>query len=126
MAAPAYAAQAPFFGSQVPKRWRGAPAPTSRSAFGDAMVVAFLLAQCFDGVLTYVGVATFGIAAEANPIVSGMMTHLGHGLGLVGAKAVAALLGICLHLCEVHAAVALLTGLYIAVAVAPWTMILFF
>ena len=93
---------------------------------GDVVVVAFLLAQCLDGVFTYIGVLTFGIGAEANPIVAGLMTHLGHGTGLMSAKLAAGLLGICLHLCGVHAAVALLTGFYFMVAIAPWTLVLFF
>jgi hypothetical protein len=54
------------------------------------------------------------------------MTHLGHGPGLLSAKIVAAFLGICLHFREVHLAVAMLTGFYTAVALAPWTLILFF
>lgn len=90
------------------------------------MLVAFLLAQCLDGVLTYVGVVTFGIGAEANPIVASLMAHFGHDTGLLGAKAVAVVLGICLHRLETHGAVALLTGFYLTVAIAPWAFLLFF
>jgi hypothetical protein len=54
------------------------------------------------------------------------MTHLGHGPGLLSAKMMAAFLGICLHVREVHLAVAVLTGFYAAAALAPWTLILFF
>jgi uncharacterized membrane protein len=100
--------------------------PFERSIFGDVAVVLFLLAQCLDGVFTYVGVASFGISIEANPLIAGLMTTFGHGAALAGAKSVAAILGICLHLRQVHGAVALLTGFYIAAAVVPWTMILFF
>lgn len=97
-----------------------------RWLFGDVALVAFLLAQCLDGVFTYVGVVAFGIGIEANPLIAGLMTHLGHGPGLLSAKLVAALLGITLHLCQVHHVVALLTGFYIAAAIAPWASILFF
>ena len=42
----------------------------------------------------------------------------------VGAKSVAGALGVCLHLGEIHAAVALLAGFYVAVAIVPWMAIL--
>jgi hypothetical protein len=110
-------------GSVLPTAWK----PTAtRSLFGDLAVVLFLLAQCFDGVFTYVGVTSFGVAIEANPIIAALMTTFGHGPAVTGAKVVAAALGICLHLREVHGAVALLTGFYVAVAILPWTAILFF
>ena len=122
MAATAYAAQASLVGISLPKVRNS----TEHSLFGDIVLVAFLLVQCLDGVFTYVGVATFGLAIEANPVVAGLMTHLGHGPGLLSAKMVAAFLGICLHFREVHLAVAVLTGFYAAAALAPWTVILFF
>lgn len=123
MAATACAARAPIFGTDVPNVWNR---PVRRSLFGDTAVVLFLLAQCFDGVFTYVGVASFGIGIEANPIIAGLMNTFGHGAALTGAKSVAAGLGICLHLREIHGAVALLTGFYFAAAIVPWTAILFF
>jgi hypothetical protein len=122
MAATAYAAQATFVGISLPKV-RNTAQP---SLFGDIVLVAFLLVQCLDGVFTYVGVSTFGLDIEANPIVAGLMTHLGHGPGLLSAKMMAGFLGICLHFREVHLAVAVLTGFYAAAALAPWTLILFF
>jgi uncharacterized membrane protein len=123
MAAEAYAVTAPFVGSAEPHVWS---APLRRSFFGDAAVVLFLLAQCFDGVFTYVGVASFGIGIEANPIIAALMNTFGHGAALAGAKLVAGTLGILLHLREIHGAVALLTGFYVAAAIVPWTAILFF
>jgi hypothetical protein len=122
MAATAHAAQASLVGIQLPKVRNTA----QRSLFGDLVLVAFLLVQCFDGVFTYVGVSAFGLSIEANPIVAGLMTHLGHGPGLLSAKMVAVFLGICLHIHEVHLAIATLTGFYAAAALAPWTYILFF
>ena len=121
MAATACAATTSLVGIPVPK----VRTATQRSHFGDFVLVAFLLVQCLDGVFTYVGVTLFGLGIEANPIVAGLMTHLGHGPGLLSAKMLAALLGICLHLREVHAAVAVLTGFYIAAAIAPWMLVLF-
>lgn len=123
MAAESWAATGPFVGSTAPHVWN---AHVRRSAFGDVAVLLFLLAQCFDGVFTYVGVASFGLAVEANPIIATAMSTFGHGAGLTGAKVIAAALGICLHLREVHGAVAALTGFYVAVAIVPWTLLLFF
>lgn len=122
MEATAYAAQASFIGISLPKVRN----TTQQSLFGDIVLVAFLLVQCLDGVFTYVGVSTFGLGIEANPVVAGLMTHLGHGPGLLSAKMMAAFLGICLHFREVHLAVAVLTGFYTAAALAPWAVILFF
>lgn len=123
MAATTWGEPATLFGTRVPQLWRQ---PQQRSRLGDVALLVFLLSQCMDGVFTYIGVATFGIGVEANPIVAGMMTHLGHGTGLMGAKLAAGMLGICLHLYEIHSAVAMLTGFYLIVAVAPWTLVLFF
>jgi hypothetical protein len=121
MAAMALADPAALFGTGLPKVRN----TVQRSPFGDFALIAFLLAQCFDGVFTYVGVVAFGIGIEANPVVAGLMSHLGHGPGLLSAKTMAALLGICLHLRQVHGAVAVLTGFYVAAAIAPWALLLF-
>ena len=122
MATTAYANPADFFGTSVPHAW----SPTvRRSLFGDVVLVVFLLAQCFDGVFTYVGVLTFGASIEANPLIALLMAQFGHGAALVGAKTVAAMLGIALHLRHVHSAVALLAAFYVAVAILPWMAILF-
>jgi hypothetical protein len=109
-------------GSALPLLWKGC-APRSR--FGDVAVIVFLLAQCCDGVFTYVGVTAFGISVEANPVIAELMIWLGHGTGLLLAKSAAAGLGIALHLRRVHGAVALLATFYIAAAVLPWAAILF-
>jgi hypothetical protein len=87
-------------------------------------VLVFLVAQLLDGTLTYLGVQTFGIASEGNPILVGLMESFGHGPALVAAKVVASVLGIALHLARVHMAVALLAGFYLTVAVVPWTALL--
>ncbi|MGH9346732.1 MAG: DUF5658 family protein [Vicinamibacterales bacterium] len=123
MAAEAYAVPGQLAGRAVP---RMCSRPARGSAFGDVALVLFLLAQCFDGVFTYVGVVSFGIGIEANPIVALLMTTFGHGAALTGAKIVAGVLGICLHLRQVHSAVAWLAGFYFAAAIVPWAAILFF
>jgi len=123
MFASSHAAPVPFPGTAVPKVWNQ---PVQRSLFGDLMIIAFLLAQLCDGVFTYVGVMTFGIGIEANPVVSSLMAAFGCGPALTGAKAVAGALGILLHLRQIHMPVAILAGFYLAAAIAPWTLILFF
>ncbi len=122
MAASVYADAESLVGTTLPKVWR---AQARRSVFGDVVLLVFLLAQCFDGVFTYVGVTSFGVGIEANPIIAAMMAHMGHGAALMGAKALAGVLGICLHLRQVHSAVAVLALFYLTVAVIPWMTILF-
>jgi hypothetical protein len=98
---------------------------TERSTFGDAALFVFLVAQVCDGVLTYVGVSTFGRQAEANPIIVWLMSALGDGPGLAAAKLTAGGFGILLHLSAVHKAVAALAGFYVVAAVCPWVALLY-
>jgi uncharacterized membrane protein len=94
-------------------------------SFGNLVVIAFLLAQACDGVLTYVGVSVYGVQLEGNPLLEWMMRSMGQGLALAAAKGVAGLFGIALHLGSVHRVVAALAVFYIAVAIVPWIAILF-
>ena len=121
MANTAYAGPAGVLGNPATAWTR----PARRSMFGDVVLIAFLLAQCFDGVFTYVGVVSYGTAIEANPLIAAMMSAFGQGTALMAAKLTAAALGIMLHVRHVHSAVAVLSAFYIAVAIVPWTMILF-
>jgi hypothetical protein len=93
--------------------------------FGDLAVVVFLLAQVSDGVLTYIGVSTYGASIEGNPLITWLMASMGQGAGLAMAKVTAGCFGVALHLSAVHRAVALLAGFYIIVAIIPWIGILF-
>jgi len=97
-----------------------------RYLFGDLALLAFLLAQASDGVLTYIGVSMYGLHAEGNPIISWLMAAMGEGPALAAAKVTAGFFGIALHLSAVHRAVALLAGFYVAVAIIPWVAILFY
>ena len=121
MAQTAYIDPGSVFGNLLPKVWNPR---LRRSLFGDVAIVAFLLAQGLDGAFTYIGVNIYGLGVEANPIIASLMATVGHGTALVGAKSVAGTLGVCLHLREIHAAVALLAGFYVAVAIVPWVAIL--
>jgi uncharacterized membrane protein len=100
-------------------------ATSRRSVFGDIALILFLLAQATDGVLTYIGVSTYGIGIEGNPIIAWLMHSMGEGLALTTAKMTAAMFGMALHLSAVHKAVALLAFFYLTVAVLPWLAILF-
>ena len=93
--------------------------------FGDLAVIVFLLTQASDGVLTYIGVATYGLSIEGNPLIAWLMLEMGEGPGLAMAKVTAGGFGMLLHLSAVHKAVALLAAFYIVVAIVPWLAILF-
>jgi hypothetical protein len=101
------------------------PPAHRRTRFGNIVLVLFLVAQCSDGVLTYIGVVSFGTGIEANPLLASLIGYFGAATALLTAKTIAALLGIALHLRGVHTAVALLTAFYFAVAIVPWIAILF-
>ncbi len=99
---------------------------TRRNLFGDVALIVFLLAQASDGVLTYIGVNTYGLHVEGNPLIGWLMASMGEGPGLATAKLTAGFFGIALHLSSVHKAVALLAVFYLTVAVGPWVAILFY
>ena len=90
--------------------------------FGNLAVVVFVLVQCLDGVLTYLGVHIWGMSIEANPLVSSAVSFAGVGTGLAATKMFAVGLGIMLHLRRIHLVVAALTLFYVAVAILPWTV----
>jgi hypothetical protein len=102
------------------------PGAKGRDRFGDVALVAFLLVQALDGVLTYVGVSTYGPHIEGNPVVAWLIACLGRGPALATAKLAAGGFGVALHLSSVHRAVAVLAAFYLAVAVIPWVALLYF
>jgi hypothetical protein len=93
--------------------------------FGNVAILAFLVVQALDGMLTYVGLVTYGPAVEGNPLLSWLMSLLGAAPALAGAKAAASAFGIVLHLTAVHRTVALLALLYMSAAIVPWVELLF-
>ena len=90
--------------------------------FGNLAVLVFVFVQCLDGALTYLGVHTWGMSIEANPLVSSAVSLAGVGTGLAATKMFAVGLGIILHLRRIHLVVAALTLFYVAVAILPWTV----
>ena len=117
-----YATSSSLWGTAVPKIGNAA---AFRSRFGDVMLVVFLVTQCLDGLFTYIGVHELGLGMEANPLIAGLIGHFGAAGALLGAKIVACVLGMALHLRQVHSAVALLAAFYLAVAILPWAAILY-
>ena len=98
--------------------------PRSSPWFGDIVIVLFLCAQMLDGVLTYLGVMTFGVS-EGNPLIAHYMHALGVGPSLAVAKMVAVGCALVLHLLAFHRVLGLLTLMYLSLAVLPWTFVLF-
>ena len=94
------------------------------SRFGNGVVLAFLLVQAMDGVLTYIGLASIGRAAEGNPLLGGLMAMFGLVPALASAKLVAGSLGIVLHLFGTHRLIAVLTAIYVGAAIVPWAVII--
>ena len=92
-----------------------------KGRIGDIVVVAFLIVQGLDGAFTYLGLRMWGPGIEANPLVSSVISYAGVGPGIAGAKLVAVALGIMLHLRRVHDVVAMLTLVYLTMAIIPWT-----
>ncbi len=99
---------------------------TPRDVFGDLALLVFLLMQVLDGVLTYIGVSTYGLRMEGNPLIGWLMAAMGQGPALAAAKLTAGFFGVALHLSAVHKVVAVLAGFYLIVAVLPWFAVLFY
>jgi len=97
---------------------------SARSRFGDAAFVAFVLVQIADGVLTYQGIALFGVGIEANPLIAWAAKMFGVALSLIVIKLFAVTCGSVLHLNTMHGALGALTLVYLAAAVWPWTGVL--
>ena len=91
----------------------------------ELVFAAFILTQILDGILTYLGVSLFGIAAEGNPILAWTMASYGEAIALAGAKVIAALCGVALYALAVDRLLAALTLVYVGAAIIPWTLVLF-
>jgi hypothetical protein len=99
---------------------------TTGSLFGDLAIVVFLCSQVLDGIFTYMGLQVFGHGIEANPLMAWLISAMGPVGALASAKSAAIAAGAFLHLAAVHGVVALLTAMYLLLAIGPWTHLLFF
>lgn len=87
-----------------------------------AWLIAMLIAQVLDGVLTYFGVSS-GIP-EGNPICRFFITHLGLVGGLAFVKSFCVIASIELYRQGHHSILRDITIVMYLLAVIPWTLIL--
>jgi hypothetical protein len=87
------------------------------------ILLLFLVAQVFDGLLTYAAVGVLGIAGEGNLLLAAAMRLAGAGPALVGAKTLAAGCGFLLYTRGFYGILGVLTGLYMLLAITPWLVI---
>ncbi len=88
--------------------------------FGKITITTFVVAQCLDGIFTYVGVRAWGLGMEVNPLLVWFMSVIGVGIGLIAVKIVAVVLGTIIYRSGRHNIVAVLATIYLVVAVLPW------
>jgi hypothetical protein len=95
-----------------------------RLSKAEVVWLAFVAVQALDGAMSYIGVSLHGPAIEANPLVAWYMGALGPAVGFTAAKLFAVMCGAVLYVTARHKWVAVLTLLYLVVAVGPWASIL--
>ena len=88
------------------------------------VLAIFIAAQIADGLLTYWGVTTLGIHVEGNGLLAATMHAIGPFPALLSAKLVACVCGLVLYHTASHKPLAIMAGLYIGVAIAPWLLVL--
>lgn len=81
----------------------------------------FAVVQIADAVFTLSGVRRFGPSVEANPVLAFYMATWGVGVTLVGAKSIAMALAVTLAARSYDVALTVLTFIYLAAAIFPWT-----
>lgn len=87
------------------------------------ILTVFLVAQIFDGLLTYAAVAVLGVAGEGNALLAAAMAVVGTGPTLLVAKTLASACGLWLHVRGCYGVLGALTGLYLFGAITPWLVI---
>jgi hypothetical protein len=87
------------------------------------ILLVFLLAQVFDGLLTYAAVAWLGVVGEGNLLLASAMKVAGPGPALFAAKMVASACGLLLYVRGFYAILGVLTCLYFLAAITPWLMV---
>jgi hypothetical protein len=98
--------------------------PSGRLTKAELVLVAFVAVQVLDGIMSYIGVHTFGSWIEANPVVAWYASTFGPAVAFTAVKLFAIGLGIMLYLMSRHRTVAALTLFYLAFAVVPWAHVL--
>jgi hypothetical protein len=98
--------------------------PSGRFSKAELVWLAFVTVQLLDGIMSYVGVNTFGSWIEANPLVAWYASVFGPAVAFTAVKLFAIACGTVLYLMARHRTVALLTLFYLAFAVVPWAHVL--
>jgi len=88
------------------------------------IICTFLVLQMLDGTMTYAGVRLLGAHVEMNGVLAWYMDIVGVGLAIAAAKAVACVCGCVLYMAQRHRTLAVLSGIYLGVAVVPWVLAL--
>ena len=98
--------------------------PRRQTSSVEGLWLAFVAVQVLDGVLTYIGVRTFGLGIEANPLVAWYAGAFGPAAGLAAAKLFAIACASVLFATARHRTVAVLTMVYLVFAIMPWAHVL--
>ncbi len=98
--------------------------PAGRFTKAELVWLAFVAVQVMDGIMSYVGVNTFGSWIEANPLVAWYASVFGPAVAFAAVKLFAIACGTVLYLMSRHRTVAALTLFYLAFAVVPWAHVL--
>jgi hypothetical protein len=88
------------------------------------IICTFLILQTLDGTMTYAGVRLLGPHVEMNGVLAWYMDAIGVGLALALAKLVACACGCVLYTTRSHRTLAVLSGVYLGVAIVPWLVAL--
>jgi hypothetical protein len=90
------------------------------------LFVLFLIGQALDGILTYMGIQRWGMAAEANPLLHWLEAVCGLVPSILFFKLGSMWIGTYLYKYEYFYSILFLTVLIYGVAVLPWTYALLF
>ena len=98
-----------------------------REVFALGIILALL--QAMDALLTAVGISTFGVHAEGNQLLQGLMLQFGHIPVLALTKSIAllviaTLLLLSRHVKWIRTALWCVSFIYLFAAILPWTYIL--
>ena len=96
----------------------------SRVRAAQATWIAFVLVQALDGAMTLIGMHTFGLDIEANPLISWYAYTFGPAIAVSAAKLFAVGCGIALYLTARYRTIAVLACAYLLCAVGPWVHLL--
>jgi len=98
--------------------------PAGRITKAELVWLAFVTVQAMDGIMSYIGVNTFGSWIEANPLVAWYASAFGPAVAFAAVKLFAIACGTVLYLMSRHRTVAALTLFYLVFAVGPWAHVL--